>query len=63
MGYKPEGIDFLVAYFPLKIFLGQADLGFVIKGFLIQIVWFLFLFYLLGKVWRAGLKQYEAIGT
>ena len=49
-------------YFPLKVYLGQLPLISIHIGLLVSFAWTILLFFLLGFVWRKGLKAYTAVG-
>ncbi len=49
-------------FFPLKIYLGQVNIIFVIKGLMVSLTWFIIFYFLVQRVWRKGLKIYEAYG-
>ncbi len=51
-----------LVYFPLKIFLGQLNNFFIIKGMLISFFWMLIFYLLLKILWHKGLKTYTAEG-
>ena len=49
-------------FFPLKIYLGNIETQFLIKGFSVSFFWLIVLYLLLKIVWRQGLKVYTAEG-
>ena len=49
-------------FFPLKIYLSQVHLQFIIKGFTISFIWIIALYYLSKKIWHKGLRVYTAEG-
>lgn len=49
-------------FFPLKIYLGNIDNFFLIKGFIIGIFWSIFLWLVMEYIWQRGLKLYTAEG-
>lgn len=49
-------------FFPLKIYLGNIDEFFLIKGFILGIFWTVLLWLFMEYVWRRGLKLYAAEG-
>lgn len=49
-------------FYPLKIYLGQASMYFVLKGFIVVSFWLVLLFFFLKRLWRKGLKAYTAEG-
>lgn len=51
-----------LVFFPLKIYLGTADGGFLIKGFFVLGFWLLALWLTLKFLWQKGLKVYTAEG-
>jgi ABC-2 type transport system permease protein len=50
-------------FFPLKIYLGKFNSGFIFSGFMISMVWIIVLFSSLIIVWRKGLKIYTSEGS
>lgn len=50
-------------YFPLKIYLGQLAFLEIIKGFMISLIWIIFLYKILLTFWVKGLKSYSAYGS
>jgi ABC-2 type transport system permease protein len=48
--------------FPLEIMLGQLDQSTYLMGLVIQLGWVIVLFGLYRWLWKAGIKNYEAIG-
>lgn len=51
-----------LVFFPLKIYLGQMEAAFLLKGFLIMSLWIISLTLTAGYFWRKGLKVYTAEG-
>ncbi len=49
-------------YFPIKIYLGQAEMNEILKGFTIIIFWTITFFGIMQFVWKKGLKAYTAQG-
>lgn len=49
-------------YFPVKIYLGQLDLGQMIVGLSVGIAWAVVSWYCMGLVWRRGLRVYTSEG-
>ena len=49
-------------FFPIKIYLGTVNPAFIIKGFLISLIWVSVLYYFAKLVWHKGLKIYTAEG-
>lgn len=49
-------------YFPLRIYLGQANLSDILYGFSITILWIGILFLAAKYIWNLGLKMYTAQG-
>src|SRR3989338_3193424 len=49
-------------FFPIKIYLGQFNATFLIKGFSISLIWLIILYFFSKKVWQARLKIYTAVG-
>ncbi len=47
-------------YVPLKIYLGRGDL--LVFGLLVSAIWVVVLAYLAQKIWKLGIKSYEAEG-
>lgn len=52
-----------LVFFPLKIYLGNIDTVFLLKGFMIVFVWIFFLWFVMSYLWRKGLKIYTAEGS
>jgi ABC-2 type transport system permease protein len=53
---------YYLLFFPLQVYLGKISFALVIKGIVVAFVWLLVLIYFLLKVWRFGLKVYNAEG-
>jgi ABC-2 type transport system permease protein len=53
----------LSAYFPVQLILGKLDNTQVWQNFLLQGIWLLIFSVAFRQVWRAGLKQYSAVGA
>ena len=51
-----------LVFFPIKIYLGKVEIAFLLKGFLLMLVWIMLLWYLMKILWRKGLKLYTAEG-
>lgn len=49
-------------YFPLKLYLGTSTNLEIINGFFIVGMWIILLFFLMGYLWRKGLRAYTAVG-
>lgn len=49
-------------YFPMKIYLGQIAFFQIIQGFLVTLIWILFIYFILKTVWIIGLKKFGAEG-
>lgn len=53
---------YYLLFFPLQVYLGKLSEIFVFKGILISVFWLVILGFSLLKVWRLGLKVYNAEG-
>lgn len=51
-----------LAYFPLKIYLGQLSIQQIIQGLIIMSFWVLIFFIFRNFIWNKGLKEYTAQG-
>lgn len=51
-----------LVFFPLKIYLGQMNMIFLTKGFIIMFFWIILLAFSLRFLWKKGLKVYTAEG-
>lgn len=51
-----------LVFFPLKIYLGQVNLNYILQGIAVSLIWILVLNYLVKIIWRKGLKIYTAEG-
>ena len=49
--------------FPIELLLGRLTLQETLVGFAMQLLWLLITLTLLSFVWRAGVKQYSAVGS
>jgi viologen exporter family transport system permease protein len=49
--------------FPVELLLGRLTLGEALVGFAAQGVWLVLSLALLKIVWRAGVRQYSAVGS
>lgn len=49
-------------FFPIQTYLGKLTTTKVLGNFAIEIVWIGLLLFIAGKVWKAGIKRYEAEG-
>jgi ABC-2 type transport system permease protein len=49
--------------FPVELLLGRLTLAEALTGFGVQAAWLLLGFVLLRIVWRAGVRNYSAVGT
>lgn len=49
--------------FPIELLLGRLTLQETVLGFAMQLFWLLAALALLSVVWRAGVKQYSAVGS
>lgn len=49
-------------YFPIKIYLGQLSIQFIVEGLVISILWTVTLYLLVHLVWIKGLKVYGSEG-
>ncbi|MBI2011978.1 ABC-2 family transporter protein [Candidatus Daviesbacteria bacterium] len=65
---SPYSQIFLIApfpyllYFPAKIYLGTLAVPELVKGFFILSFWIIVLYFLMVKLYRAGIRQYSAVG-
>jgi len=53
---------YYLLFFPLQVYLGKIGYLLMIKGLFISLLWVLILSFLLSKVWKAGIKAYNAEG-
>ena len=51
-----------LTYFPMKIYLGQYTVSFLLQGIITLIVWIGIMYFIMIKVWKKGLKIYTAQG-
>lgn len=51
-----------LVFFPIQIYLGNLTLTFILKGFVISIVWCFVLYFSMQKVWRKGILVYQSFG-
>ncbi|OGM19436.1 hypothetical protein A2685_02565 [Candidatus Woesebacteria bacterium RIFCSPHIGHO2_01_FULL_37_10] len=49
-------------FFPLQIYLGKIKGLVVVKGILVSVTWIIFLWYFMNRIWKSGLKAYQAYG-
>lgn len=49
--------------FPVEILLGQLNLAEIGKGFLTSLLWGIIFLFLYRKMWKLGLRRYEAVGA
>jgi ABC-2 type transport system permease protein len=49
-------------FFPVSIYLGRLGPGDIARGFLIQIGWVIFFYFLARFVWGRGIRKYTAVG-
>jgi ABC-2 type transport system permease protein len=49
-------------YFPVKMYLGKANPGFIISGFMLAVIWLIVLFFVMRWLWKKGLKTYTSEG-
>ena len=49
-------------YFPVQVYLGNITGNALVIGMLTMAFWTCALYFLMGRVWRNGLKAYEATG-
>ncbi len=49
-------------YFPIKLYQGTFSSSQILKGLIVSFVWIGAGLWLLRKVWRKGIRKYEAIG-
>lgn len=56
-------LPFAYSFFvPAQLYLKKLDLSVGLKGLLIQIIWIIALYGIIGIVWKRGLKKYEGVG-
>ncbi len=53
----------LLIYFPIQLILGRLTPPQIIQGFLVGIAWLAVSILFFDRVWRAGIKQYSAVGA
>jgi ABC-2 type transport system permease protein len=53
---------YYLLFFPLQVYLGKVSQFLIFKGIIIAFFWFMVLSFALLKVWRLGLKAYNAEG-
>lgn len=51
-----------LVFYPLKIYLGEAETGMIFYGVFISLIWVIILRFVLAKVWSKGMKAYQAYG-
>lgn len=49
-------------FYPLKIYLGEADASTIFYGVVVSLIWVIILRFILSKVWQRGMRIYEAYG-
>jgi len=49
-------------FIPLKIYLGQVDLNFILRGLLLSLFWIYLLNIFMKNLWNKGLKIYTSEG-
>ena len=59
LSYTP--FPYLV-YFPIEIYLGKVEYAMLLKGLIVSIVWIVFLYYLMKRIWGNGLRVYQSHG-
>jgi len=50
-------------FFPLDIYLGKANAGQIVFGFVVCSVWIGLMYWFLAKAWRKGIRHYTAYGN
>jgi ABC-2 type transport system permease protein len=50
-------------FFPIQLVLGQLSAGEIIRGYLVGILWLAVAWFLFRRAWRAGVRQYSAVGA
>ena len=58
--YLPFG---MFKYYPIQIILGRLSPAGIVQAFTVGVVWLVVALLLFNRVWRAGLKQYSAVGA
>ena len=49
--------------FPIEVLLNRLDAGELALGFALQFVWLIAAALIVRLVWRAGIRQYSAVGA
>lgn len=49
-------------FFPMKVYLGQVETGFIFRGFLVGMLWMVGLYLFQRWLWKRGLMAYVASG-
>ena len=49
--------------FPIEVLLNRLDAGELALGFALQLVWLIAAALIVRQVWRAGIRQYSAVGA
>lgn len=49
-------------FFPLQVYLGKITGGALFKGMFVGVFWAIFLYWVMNKLWKKGLKVYEGHG-
>lgn len=49
-------------FFPLQVYLGKISVMGSLGYFLVSVLWVFILYFVMQKVWRSGLKVYQALG-
>jgi ABC-2 type transport system permease protein len=50
-------------YFPIQLILGKLPPETIARNFGLDVVWLIISFILFSFVWRAGVKQFSAVGA
>lgn len=51
-----------LTYFPMKIYLGQYTVSFLLQGIGMLILWIVIMYLIMMRVWKIGLRAYTAQG-
>jgi len=51
-----------LVFFPIQVYLGKITGLLLFKGIAISLVWIVFLWLIMNKIWEKGLKAYQAYG-
>jgi ABC-2 type transport system permease protein len=53
----------LLKYFPIQLILGRLPAEVIVRDFMLGVFWFVIALALFKWVWRAGVKQFSAVGA